>query len=159
MKSLRTLALGAVLVAGMSAAAAAQTTQPGTEPGRRQGSGELRKQRRHGLARALFRGIDLSETQRQQIRTIQQRYKTEFDALRAQRRQSGQAGERRQRPDSVTLVQIRTLAERRQGEIRAVLTPDQQKTFDQNLAQLQERRKEMRNERRGDRRELRPGLR
>ena len=161
MKVLRTMALGAALIVGVSAAAPAQATQPGPDSGRGSGTAAPRKERMraHG-ARALFRGIDLTDAQKQRVREIRGRYRPQMEALREQRKAArAESGGQRQRPDSATVAQFRTLAERQHADIRAVLTADQQKVFDQNVARMQERRQEMRKELRGDRRELRPGLR
>jgi periplasmic protein CpxP/Spy len=161
MKVLRTMALGAALIVGVSAAAPAQATQPGTDPGRGSGMAGPRKERMRARGtRALFRGIDLTTAQRQRLLEIRDKYRPQMEALRDQRKAArAESGDQRQRPDSATVTQFRTLVERQHAELRALLTPDQQKVFDQNVARIQERRQEMRKERRGDRRELRPGLR
>src|SRR5215216_3559701 len=113
MRSLRTVALGAALIFGVAATAAAQSTRPDTAPGGRDRSSDTRKMRmRGGSARALFRGIELSDAQKQQIRTIRERHKPEFQVLREQRKQARpQTGDGRQRPDSATVAQFRTLKE------------------------------------------------
>jgi Spy/CpxP family protein refolding chaperone len=161
MKILRTMALGAALIVGVSAAAPAQATQPGTRPEPGSGTTGPRKERMRGHgARALFRGITLTDAQRQRVREIRNQYRPQMEALRDRRKAArAESGDQRQRPDSATLAQFRTLAERQHADLRAVLTTDQQKVFDQNLTRIQERRQEMRKERRGDRRQLRPGLR
>lgn len=140
MHSLRTVALGATLVFGLAATAGAQSTQ-GTEPRRDRAAEQGRKgARMGGPGRAVLRGIELSATQREQVQAIQQRYRPQHEALRAKVRDGRQA---EQRPDSATRVarrtEMRTLIERQQTEIRAVLTPDQQTTFDANVAKLRER--------------------
>jgi Spy/CpxP family protein refolding chaperone len=140
--SLRTLALGAALAAGMTSIAAAQTPQ-------RPDSGAARPERvegrRHGgrLGRALFRGIDLSDPQKQQLRTIREKYRPQYQALRKPATADGV----RQRPDSATMVQFRSLAEKERGEVRALLTPAQQSVFDQNVARMRDHAREMRGRR------------
>jgi Spy/CpxP family protein refolding chaperone len=107
--------------------------------------------RGHG-GRALFRGVDLTEAQKQQIKTIRDKYQPQMRSLREQiRAQRQQSGAERQRPDSATLAQVRSLMQRQEGEIRAVLTPDQQKTFDANVAQMREHSRDGMRKRRGDR--------
>jgi Spy/CpxP family protein refolding chaperone len=149
MKTTRFAALGAAVLIGVGASALhAQTTTPAPQPGasagqqggpqdgQRRGDGMRRGGRAGQAGRALFRGIDLSDAQRTQIRTIHEKYATQRKALWTPQR--GAEG-RRQRPDSATRVQLQGLMERQTAELRGVLTPAQQATFDQNRAQLRER--------------------
>jgi periplasmic protein CpxP/Spy len=150
MKSFRSMALAATLLAGLSTVPAAQSTQPGADSGRHQHA-EMRGGAMGGRgARALFKGIDLSDAQKQQLRAIREKYQPQMKAFRdkmhAQREQSG--GER-QRPDSATFAQMRDLMQRQQADIRAVLTPAQQKTFDANVAEMRQRGREMWQKRQG----------
>ena len=139
MYSLRTMALGATLVFGLAATAGAQSTQ-GAESRRDRAEQGRKGGRMGGPGRALLRGIDLSETQREQLRAIQERYRPQHEAMREQARASRQGD---QRPDSATRAArraaMRSLMERQHAEIRAVLTPEQQKTFDANVAKMRER--------------------
>jgi Spy/CpxP family protein refolding chaperone len=75
----------------------------------------------------LFRDITLSADQRQRIDAIQTRYRTQMEQARQQ--QSG--GDR-----SAMRDQMRQSMEQQQREIRDVLTPDQQRQFDQNVANI-----------------------
>ena len=144
MKTTRFVALGAALLIGVGAAAAqAQTTtQPpaGAQAERgHDGHGKrgMRGARGGGQAgRALFRGIDLSDAQKAQVKSIHEKYKQQREALWKPER--GTDG-RRQRPDSATRVQIQSLMERQTAELRGVLTPAQQTTFDQNRDALRQR--------------------
>jgi Spy/CpxP family protein refolding chaperone len=150
MKTTRFAALGAALLIGMGATAQAQTTAPapqppaGAEAGRgHQGHGKdgMRGQRgmrggRGQAGRALFRGIDLSETQKSQVKTIHEKYAQQRQAIWKPER--GTDG-RMQRPDSATRVQLQSLMEKQTAELRGVLTPAQQTTFDQNRAELRQR--------------------
>ena len=77
----------------------------------------------------LFRGITLSADQRQRVDSIRSSYRTQMDQLR---QQSG--GDRQ-----AMRGQMRPLMERQQADIRAVLTSDQQATFDQNVAEMRSR--------------------
>jgi Spy/CpxP family protein refolding chaperone len=148
--SLRTLALGAALAAGMTSIAAAQTPQRPDSGASRQERVEGRRHGgRHGierggrLGRALFRGIDLTDQQKQQVRTIREKYRPQYQALRKPANADGV----RQRPDSATMAQVRSIAEKERGEVRAVLTPAQQTVFDQNLARIRDHAREVRSRR------------
>lgn len=150
MHSLRTVALGAALVLGLAATAGAQSSQ-GTEQGRRGAAAEGQKGgRMNRPARALMRGIDLSDTQREQIRAVHQRYQPQHAALRAKVRDARQA---EQRPDSAARAgmraDLRSLMQREHTEIRGVLSAEQQKTFDANVVRMQERGEKGRGWRRG----------
>jgi Spy/CpxP family protein refolding chaperone len=141
-QSLRTMALGAALLAGFASVGAAQTPQ-GPDSARQRSVQIDGKQRGGRFGRALFRGIDLTDQQRQQVRTIREKYRPQYQELR---KSAGVEG-RRQRPDSATMVRLRTLSERERTEIRALLTPQQQTVFDQNIARMREHGREMRGRR------------
>jgi Spy/CpxP family protein refolding chaperone len=75
----------------------------------------------------LLRGITLSVDQQQRIDTIRTRYRTQMEQMR-------NGGDR-----DAMRSQMRPLMEKQQAEIRAVLTPDQQRQFDQNAAEMRTR--------------------
>jgi Spy/CpxP family protein refolding chaperone len=77
----------------------------------------------------LLRGITLSADQQQRVDTIRARYRGQMDQMR---QQSG--GDR-----DANRTQMRTMMEKQTAEIRAVLTPDQQTLFDQNMAEVRSR--------------------
>jgi len=99
------------------AATAAQAQGPGGRggPGRRM---EL-----------LFKDITLTPAQQAKVDSIQARYRSE--------RPSFTPGTP---PDSATRDKVRALFQRERDDIRAVLTADQQKTFDRNLEEMRQRR-------------------
>jgi Spy/CpxP family protein refolding chaperone len=164
MKVVHTLALGAALVLGGTTLAAQEPAQPrapqaGEARGERaQGPrthGPRRGARLQAAARgALFRGIELSEAQRAELRAIHERHREEqrarMEALRAERGTEGA------RPDSAARAAWReamvATQRERETEIRAVLTPEQQRTFDENRARMTERMAQAR-ERRAERRD------
>jgi len=153
MKRIRIATLGVALmaVASVAGAQAPQSSDTGKAKAHaedhRGGHREARGERRgRGPMRGLLRGIELSDAQKTQVRQISEKYRSEFQALRGDRAQ----GQERQRPDSAKMQQMRSLMDRQQADIRAVLTADQRKTFDQNLAQMKQRMQE-RQQRRGDR--------
>ncbi len=117
--------------------------------GRHRGPGGARD----GMRGRLLRDITLSDAQRTQIRTINDRYRTQQRQLREQARAQWQ-GRRpaagAARPDSATRAafraqreafrgRVRDLRQRQLAEVRAVLTPAQQASFDRNVAELRAR--------------------
>ena len=145
MKPIRTLALGAALVLS-SAVAGAQATDSASRsaPGAR-AQGERGKAMAHrggdrGV-RAMFRDVNLTDAQKQQVKAIADKYQPQRQALAKQVRDRRDSG---QRPDSAFLAGIRTqreqLQERQVSEIRSILTADQRTKFDANIAELKERR-------------------
>ena len=161
MKSIRTLALGAVLAIGIGSVAGAQSTQ-GTEKGKPPVAREGRKyegdrgMRDHGMSRKRMRGhalngVKLTDAQKEQVKSINARYRSELEALRPKGREDGV------RPDSAARAQMIAQhmdIERRQlAEIRAVLTAEQRTTFDANVAKMHEKAtnwREKRGEKRGE---------
>jgi Spy/CpxP family protein refolding chaperone len=138
MKAARLAALGAAILFGASVAATAQppvssTTHVTTvDSTRHRGAGRQRRGRQAG--RALLRGVNLTDAQKSQVQQIQQKYAGQRRALAQQLRPSGQAA----RPDSAARAAFRTqaraLMEQQVTEVRGVLTADQQKAFDANVA-------------------------
>lgn len=164
MKGIRLAALG-VAVMAMASVAGAQAPAA-SDSGKAHGHGQHGQQgqqgqhgemrgergpRGRGPMRGLFRGITLSDAQKAQARAISEKYR---DQMRTQR----EGWERSARPDSARMQQMRSLMERQRSELRGVLTADQQKVFDQNLATMKERMQK-RQERRADRHESRSGQR
>ncbi len=79
----------------------------------------------------LMQGITLSDAQRAQLDSVQAAGRTRMQAMRSQMMQGGP-------PDSATMMQFRHEMESQRTAMRAILTPDQQKTFDANLAKMRE---------------------
>ena len=134
----RTLALGAAMIVGFAGAATAQST-PGQRPARgamRQGADA------QGL---LFKDITLTDAQQEQVKAINAQHRTELQAIR--RRGTG-------RPDSAQRTAARDLARTHRQQLRAVLTAEQQVTFDRNVAAAVDRWEDRRDARE-DRREAR----
>ncbi|MBA3656455.1 MAG: Spy/CpxP family protein refolding chaperone [Gemmatimonadaceae bacterium] len=188
MARLRTVALGAALVAATAGAGIAQTTQ-GTRPDTAKagdwrkgqagkGRGEMGPERRrkmergmrghagmghHGHGRGVrpgaqgrpgmqgmdfMRGLNLTETQRTQVRaihekfqpqlkTIRERARTEFEATREARQRGDTAAVKAslQRSRQNIESQTATLHEQMFRETRAVLTAEQRAKIDAQLAE------------------------
>ena len=163
------MALGATLIGATATAAVAQDGGRGHHRGRHDGArggaaDSGHRAARPGPVRALLRGIDLSDAQKEQVKAIRERYRPRYHALRDSLRPSAeQARAARQQGDTVAARsawaqgaderrEMMTLAQREAAEIRGVLTPDQQNTFDRNLAAWREHRRDaMRDHARGKR--------
>lgn len=111
--------------------------------------GEMREERgeERGEMRGLMRGVKPTDAQKAQIKAIHQKYQTQFKSLRESMKPAmDSARAARQRGDTTaaraafagtagTRQQAKTLRQQEVAEIRAVLTPEQQKTLDANIAQ------------------------
>ena len=164
MTRLRSALLGVAIFAGTATVAAAQSTAPATQPptaGQRAGRGE-RGERQQGMhdgkhrrggrgARALFRGVQLTNAQKQQVKAIHARYKPQLEALRESMKPALQdARAARQKGDTAAAkaafartagdrAKARAILEQEAKDVRAILTPEQQGKFDQNVARMRDR--------------------
>jgi Spy/CpxP family protein refolding chaperone len=116
--ALAALSLGLVAAPAVAMAQSAAPTDAAPPAAATSGS-------HHHHRHVLLRGIKLTSDQKTQLKAIRAKYKTQIH----QARQSN---------DRDTVRQLRT---QMVGEARAVLTPDQQKQFDSNLAAVHARRK------------------
>jgi Spy/CpxP family protein refolding chaperone len=110
-----------VVLACAAAAAPAQSPSSGGGPGR-SGFGERRMQ-------ALLKGITLTAAQQAKIDSVRARYSAQLPAFTPGTPL-----------DSTTRAKMREVFRRQDDEIRGVLTADQQKTWDQNVAEMRARR-------------------
>ena len=122
MKAIRIATLAAALCVGMTSAAAAQ----GTEPPQGQGRGE----RMGGM---LLKDINLTDAQKAQVKTIRDKYVPQLQELRKASQATGGP------PDEATRTKMMDIQTKQTTEIRAILTADQQATFDKNLAEMKAR--------------------
>lgn len=138
------------------AATAFATAVPAEAQGRGRGRGssessrddDNRGMRMQGMPR-LLAGITLTETQKTRIRDIHLKYQPRQQALRDTARANVMAGISN---DSTTRLKVQQNALAERNEIRAVLTVEQQKTFDANVAKFEARRKDKSDRaRKGDR--------
>lgn len=153
----------ALTLGGAGIAAAQSTTAPAQRPAAAQAHARGEHGRRgpgrkamKAMRKQLLKGIKLTDAQKAQLKANAEQYRTahkaEIDARRATMKADVQAlRTARQNKDSAAVVAARAklkadaqanagVREQRLAAFRAVLTPDQQKQFDQNLAQLKERR-------------------
>jgi Spy/CpxP family protein refolding chaperone len=126
MKVIRIATLAFALCAGMTSVAAAQG-----QPEPKEGQGEMR--RGGGMGGMLLKDITLTEAQKEQVKTIREKYVPRQLELRKAVQATGGP------PDEPTRAKMIELQSQQSAEIRAILTPDQQKTFDNNLHEMKER--------------------
>lgn len=104
-----------------------------------------------GPGRDALRGVNPTDAQKAQIKTIYEKYQPQFKSFRdAMKPAMEEAKAARQRGDTAaaraalaktasTREQAQALRAQETAEIRAILTPEQQKTFDTNVAQMKSR--------------------
>ena len=126
MKAIRIATLAAALCVGITSVAAAQGTEP-PQQGRGGGMGGM-----------LLKDITLTDAQKDQVKTIREKYVPKQLELRKSVQATGGP------PDEATRAKMTELQTQQSAEIRAILTPDQQKTFDHNLHELKEKMDERR---------------
>jgi Spy/CpxP family protein refolding chaperone len=127
MKAIRIATLAAALCVGMTSVAAAQGTEP---PQQGQGQGEAR--RGGGMGGMLLKDITLTDAQKAQVKTIREKYLPQQMELRKSAQATGSY-------DDATRAKMADLQTKQAAEIRAILTADQQVTFDKNLAEMKAR--------------------
>ena len=132
-----TIAASGLLAAAACAQRPTTNTAPASQPqasvagdsGMRDGGrrGGMRGEGRERMEAMMFNGITLTAAQQAQI-----------DSIRARHRADTQGLDPRNSPDDrQKMMQSR---QAQMAEVRAVLTPDQQVVFDQNMQQMRERR-------------------
>ena len=119
------MAIAGVAFLGVASVATAQAPQ-GAPDGPRMG-------RQGGMSKMLFNGIDLTDAQKAQVEQISQKYKAQREALRPA------GGQMQGPPDDVTRAKMDAIRTQANAEYRAILTADQQKIFDQNVAEMKSR--------------------
>ncbi len=139
----RQITLGALVCAAatvVSASAHAQQTPPSDSASPRgdwhHGGGDGSRMRHGGAPHhdGMLKDLDLSKAQQSQVKLIHDRYRMKADSLRT----------RNTAHDSSTRAQFHAVMTQEMGEIRAVLTPDQQKKFDDKMAMMKERHEQHR---------------
>ena len=134
MQHIRMAGLAIALTLGTASVTLAQQPVQQQQEGRQHGQRFERGQR--GGFKALLKDIKLTDAQKQQLKQLR-----EQDRARFQGQNSGEV-----RPERGDTAQMRARREQRFAQIRSILTPDQQKQFDKNIAELQENMAERRRE-------------
>ncbi len=161
MSRFHTIALGLALCAGAAVTANAQAAGSAAKSDttaitRHHNRNQMRSGRMERGDRALFNGINLSSAQKAKVDSIRSRYRGESKSLREQMapemknaraaRQSGDSTKIQAARQSMSASREKMMNLRQQevSEIRGVLDPSQQTTFDKNVEQLKNRMHESR---------------
>ncbi len=131
--------LGLALTLGAGIAAAQAPAQAGTQDHGRSGQAEGHRRGGRGPEALLLKGITLSADQQARVADLQKQWRA--DHPNGARRDSAQGQRQRPTAEQRAAMQQRMQErmEQRATAIRAILTPDQQRTFDANLAQMKQR--------------------
>jgi protein CpxP len=129
MKGIRTMALGLALMAG-AATVQAQEAQP-------QGG-----QRRGGMGMAmLMEGITLSAEQQAKVDSIQKAFQPKMQAVRDEVQNGGDR--------QAAIQKSQALNTEMRAAVKGLLTAEQQAAFDKNVTAMEERRRQMQQNRGG----------
>jgi len=109
--------------AASASIAAAQRPDTATPGGRRGGM----------MGPNLLAGITLTDAQQAQVQAIREKYAPQRMEIMQAVRTSGMP------PDSATRARMMGITEAQTGDIRAILTADQQKVLDKNVVEERER--------------------
>ena len=121
---MRTVLIGVALTMGIATGAFAQGGGGG---GGRGG----------GMMARLMDGITLTDSQKTQVQAIEDKYAPQMQQSRQKMRDARQNGTP---TDSASMAAMRDTMKKERDEIRAVLTPDQQSKFDDNVKSMMSRR-------------------
>lgn len=90
-----------------------------------------------GMMAMLMNGITLTDSQKTQVQAIEDRYAPQMQQFRQKMREARQNGTPM---DSASMQAMRDMRKKERDEIRAILTPDQQSKFDDNVKSMMARR-------------------
>ena len=145
------MGLGLALTVGAAGAVMAQSNRPDTtrpERSDRREQGDRGMRRRGGPDGALLRGITLTEAQKTQLETLRKRQRDEMEKNRDQfSAAKKEVRELREKGDTATArskmtalrAQMMQQRERHVAALRTILTAEQHKQFDANVATWKER--------------------
>jgi Spy/CpxP family protein refolding chaperone len=151
MRKSRVIGFVVASLVSVASLAQAQASAP-SAPQQRHGAGPgVEGRRGHG---GLFRGIKLSDAEKGRVKQVHAKYGAESKSLRESMRPAMQdARAARQKGDTAAMraafdrtagdrAKLRALMDREKAEIRTALAPENQRTFDANAKQLEQRRAE-----------------
>ena len=118
-----------IAVAGLALCAGASAAGAQGHEGHAQGKPAVGQQQGRGHA-MLLKGITLSADQQAKLDSLMAQHRTERQAM----------SPNGNRPDSASRAKVRAGMEKNYAEIRDILTADQQKVFDANVAEMKQRR-------------------
>lgn len=121
-------ALTAALLAGVAAPTSAAHAQGGGQRGGMMGNQQQMTDR-------LFEGITLSAEQKDKVKAVEEKFRPRMEAMREEMRGAMQGGA----PNPELRQKMTALNTEQRDALRAVLTPDQQKVFDENVKKMPQR--------------------
>ncbi len=137
-------AIAGLLVFGAAAVASAQATTQAPPVG--QHAHGMRGKKGPGAEETLFRGIQLSDAEKANIKNVNAKYAPQMKAIRQQMKSQGKvargdtaAMRARWEANAPQREQMRKLLEAQRADLRAALTPADQAKFDANAQRIQER--------------------
>jgi Spy/CpxP family protein refolding chaperone len=161
----KTRVIGFVVASLVSAASLvqAQSATPNARHERHAEGRGIEGRAGRGGRGGLFRGITLSDAEKTSIKQVHTKYSAEAKSLRESLKPAMQdARAARQKGDTAGMKaawdrtagdreKLRALMDRERAEIRTALTAENQRLFDANVKQLEQRRAEMKKQGKGDR--------
>lgn len=148
MNRIRTAAAAVAMLVGAATIAGAQAPTP--QEGR-QGQGQ-RGAKGHQGQQGMMADLNLTDTQKEQIKAIHAKYRVQFEQLRAQSRPDVEAARAaRQAGDTAAAraamararafgTRVAALRQQELAEVRAVLNAEQRSRFDARQAEMRERK-------------------
>jgi Spy/CpxP family protein refolding chaperone len=121
MKAIRIATLAFALCAVSASVASAQAQGDPQQGGMRRGG---------GMGGMLLKDITLTDAQKEQAKTIREKYLPQLMEIRKSTQATGAP------PDDATRARMTDLQNKQTAELRAILTADQQAVFDKNLADM-----------------------
>jgi Spy/CpxP family protein refolding chaperone len=121
MKGIRIAMLAFALCAVSASVASAQAQGDQQQGGMRRGG---------GMGGMLLKDITLTDAQKEQAKTIREKYLPQLMEIRKSVQATGAP------PDDATRAKMTDLQTKQTAELRAILTADQQLVFDKNLADM-----------------------
>ena len=129
MKRLVMMFAAAVLVSGGAAVAQAQSPAGQGGPGGGRG-GMMNAQR---MTEMMFKDITLTADQEAKLKEVQEKYDPQMTKMREEMMAARQSG---QQIGPEAMQKMQALRTEQRDAMRAVLTPEQQVTFDKNVAEM-----------------------
>lgn len=132
MKRLVMMFAAAVLVSASAAVAQAQGPAGQGGPGG-QGGGRGGMMNSQRMMEMLFKGIELTADQQAKLKEVQEKYDPQMAKMREEMMAARQSG---QQLGPEAMQKMSALRTEQRDAMRAVLTPEQQVTFDKNVAEM-----------------------
>lgn len=93
----------------------------------------------------MFKGIELSAQQKQEVKAIHAKYRDQYASRQGNRQHTDSARAQRREAMREQFAKNSQLRQQEMADIRGVLTADQRVTFDRNVAELKARMQERAN--------------